>query len=146
MPDIDGLKSTPVGTIQMWSGLQTDIPLKWQLCDGTNGTPDLLSRFVKGAPDGVDSGAIGGEDTVPLDVTEIPAHGHGLTTSSHRHTIPVMPEFPQNVRTDIVRGSPNTPFTWAEVTSGIGVVSTGSGTAHENKPPFFELAWIQKVE
>lgn len=146
MPDIDGLKSTPRRTIQMWSGLQSDIPRKWQLCDGTNGTPDMLSRFIKGAPDGIDGGAIGGEDTVPLQESELPPHGHSFSTSSHRHTIPVMPETPENTRTDIIRGNAETNFTWAETTSGVGLVSKGDSTAHENKPPFFELAWIMKVE
>jgi len=146
MPDIDGLKSTPVGTIQMWSGLITDIPRKWHLCDGTQGTPDMLSKFVKGSPDGVDGGATDGEDTVSLSVNELPPHGHSFSAGTHRHTIPVMPETPENIRTDIIRGSPTTPFIWSESTSGVTAGTKGSSTAHENKPPFFELAYIQKVE
>ncbi len=146
MPDIDGLKSTPVGTIQMWSGLLSDIPRKWHLCDGTQGTPNMLSKFVKGSPDGEDGGATGGEDEVSLSESELPPHGHSFSVGSHNHTIPVFPEFPENTRTDIVRGSPTTPFAWAETTSGVTAGNTGSSTAHENKPPFFELAYIQKVE
>lgn len=30
---------TPVGVIMLWDG--TDVPNRWQLCDGTNGTPNL---------------------------------------------------------------------------------------------------------
>ncbi len=146
MPDIDGLKGTPRRTIQMWSGLQSDIPRKWQLCDGTNGTPDMLSRFIKGSPDGVDGGDTGGEDTHVLTEDELPPHGHGLTTSAHRHTIPVMPEFPEIVRTDIIRGNAETNFTWAQTISGISTGFSGADNAHENKPPFYELAYIMKVE
>ena len=39
----------PVGGIVMWSGTVATIPAGWQLCDGTNGTPDLRDRFVIGA-------------------------------------------------------------------------------------------------
>jgi hypothetical protein len=42
----------PLGAIVMWSGLLADIPAGWQLCDGTNGTPDLRSNFVRGAAPG----------------------------------------------------------------------------------------------
>jgi hypothetical protein len=39
----------PVGGIIMWSGTIAAIPANWQLCNGTNGTPDLRDRFVVGA-------------------------------------------------------------------------------------------------
>jgi len=32
--------------IVMWSGSLANIPSGWVLCDGTNGTPDLRSRFI----------------------------------------------------------------------------------------------------
>ncbi|MGC6031320.1 hypothetical protein [Enterobacter kobei] len=37
----------PKGLISMFSGSRT--PAGWALCDGTQGTPDLRDRFVKGA-------------------------------------------------------------------------------------------------
>jgi hypothetical protein len=39
----------PVGGIIMWSGTVATIPANWQLCNGTNGTPDLRDRFIVGA-------------------------------------------------------------------------------------------------
>jgi hypothetical protein len=39
----------PKGTIAMWSGAANAVPAGWALCDGTNGTPDLRSRFIIGA-------------------------------------------------------------------------------------------------
>jgi len=38
-----------IGTIKIWSGAVADIRLGWQLCDGSNGTPDLREKFVLGA-------------------------------------------------------------------------------------------------
>ena len=61
----------PSGIIVMWSGVTT--PSGWNLCDGTNSTPDLRNRFVVAAG-----------TTYPLNTTG------GTTTSSsaggHTHT------------------------------------------------------------
>jgi hypothetical protein len=53
----------PVGGIIMWSGLLSAIPTGWHLCDGDAGTPDLQSKFVKGAAAGQNPGATGGGST-----------------------------------------------------------------------------------
>ncbi|WP_440030226.1 shufflon system plasmid conjugative transfer pilus tip adhesin PilV [Chromobacterium amazonense] len=37
-------ENLPVGTIVMWQ--QKQIPENWALCDGRNGTPNLMGRFV----------------------------------------------------------------------------------------------------
>ena len=39
----------PIGGIITWSGAIVDIPAGYQLCDGTNGTPNLKDSFVIGA-------------------------------------------------------------------------------------------------
>ena len=39
----------PIGGIIMWSGTVATIPANWQLCNGTNGTPDLRDKFIVGA-------------------------------------------------------------------------------------------------
>lgn len=39
----------PIGGIILWSGAIADIPTDFQICDGTNGTPDLRDMFVVGA-------------------------------------------------------------------------------------------------
>ncbi len=42
----------PVGTILAYNGSLADIPSGWHLCDGTDGTPNLLdNRFLEGAAD-----------------------------------------------------------------------------------------------
>ena len=46
----------PIGGIIMWSGTVASIPADWQLCDGTNGTPDLRDKFIVGAKQ--DSGGV----------------------------------------------------------------------------------------
>ncbi|GAH94439.1 unnamed protein product, partial [marine sediment metagenome] len=39
------------GMILIWSGSVASIPGGWQICDGTNGTPDLRNKFIIGAGD-----------------------------------------------------------------------------------------------
>lgn len=49
------------GIICLWSGTIASIPDGWALCDGSNGTPDMRQRFVRGAPDCCDAGGVGGD-------------------------------------------------------------------------------------
>ena len=37
-----------MGTILAYNGKLKDIPKKWALCDGNNGTPNLTGRFLQG--------------------------------------------------------------------------------------------------
>jgi len=39
----------PYGAVIMWYGLKNKIPTGWIICDGTNGTPNLVDKFVVGA-------------------------------------------------------------------------------------------------
>ncbi|MDD5661538.1 MAG: hypothetical protein PHI07_06680, partial [Candidatus Omnitrophica bacterium] len=75
-----------IGSILIWSGTVASIPTGWQLCDGTNGTPDLRDRFVVGARQ--DSGGTamttvsggltktGGEARHTMTIAEMPPHTH----------------------------------------------------------------------
>lgn len=45
---VDELDGVPLGTIVMWSGKANTIPDGWVVCDGNNGTPNLVGRFVIG--------------------------------------------------------------------------------------------------
>ena len=79
------LETFPVGGIIMWNG--GAVPQNWALCDGKNGTPNLLDRFVIGAGGGKTAGTSGGPTIAgtvgghALTKTEIPAHRHGILHS-----------------------------------------------------------------
>lgn len=73
----------------MWSGSTNEIPQGWLLCDGTNGTPDLRDRFVLGTANDAEIGDTGGNNSITLDVPQLPSHSHGGVTDidgSHNHT------------------------------------------------------------
>lgn len=62
------------GLIVMWHGALADIPVGFQLCDGTNGTPDLRDKFILGSLPGENPGATGGSRTYPHTGTNVSDH------------------------------------------------------------------------
>lgn len=62
--------------IRMWSGLTANIPTGWVLCDGTNSTPDLTSRFVRGVA-----------SITARTFTAAGADTHTHTGNSHTHDL-----------------------------------------------------------
>ena len=120
--------SLPSGIIVMWSGASTSIPTGWLLCNGSNNTPDLRNRFIVGAGSSYSVGATGGEATHTLTIDEMPSHSHELdaTTTTSGSTLNGVYI---NVR--------NKGLTFT-------TDSTGSGSAHENRPPYYALCFIMK--
>jgi len=136
----------PSGGIVMWSGTIANIPTDWVLCDGTNGTPDLRDRFIVGASDdtgtgvtfNVTNGALsgtygvgntGGEVAHQLTVDEMPTHRHSElynTASSGQDQAGSGSGDNDNT------SSGNTGF-------------TGGNNYHENRPPYYALAFIMKT-
>lgn len=47
----------PIGSIIMFNGLASNIPSGWHICDGTNGTPNLIGKFIKASNTSGESGA-----------------------------------------------------------------------------------------
>ena len=81
----------PAGVILMWGGSTIGIPAGWQLCDGSNGTPDLRNQFIVGAGNAYGVGTTGGATTANLSISNIPSHNHtvsvsGNTSSAGGHT------------------------------------------------------------
>ena len=75
----------PIGSVIMWAGIVGDIPVGWQVADGTNGTVNLLGKFARG----IDVGATGidpdGERAVgnsQLDELKSHTHDNGAATGT----------------------------------------------------------------
>jgi microcystin-dependent protein len=113
------------GMIILWSGSIASIPSGWLLCNGASSTPDLRDRFVVGAGTTYAVGATGGEATHVLTVAELAAHHHTVSYSSYAPTTGVQA---------VIGGA-----------STVNTGDTGSGTAHENRPPYYALAYIMKT-
>lgn len=130
----------PTGVIVMWSGSIASIPSGWALCDGTNGTPDLRERFIVGAGGNnpsVDSlsysvGDTGGANSVTLSEAQMPTHNHAV----YHHAGWQGP----GANTPGAGGGDTQTYVIAGVTS-----SSGSSQPHENRPPYYALAYIMKL-
>ncbi|MBQ2870556.1 hypothetical protein IJE86_02520 [bacterium] len=120
----------PIGGIIMWSG--TTIPTGWKLCNGQNGTPDLRDRFIVGAGSSYAIGAKGGASTVTLTASQIPPHRHLV----HEYAGPVHTD-KTNHRAHVNAGTNGGSSSYTG--------SIGGGQAHENRPPYYALAYIMKV-
>lgn len=59
----------PIGSIIMYNGLMSEIPEGWAICNGENGTPNLIGKFVKAW---TESGQTGGNNSIKLKKTDIP--------------------------------------------------------------------------
>ena len=124
----DGPLIIPPGVIVMWSGSIKNIPSGWALCDGSNGTPDLRDRFIVGAGGSYNVGSRGGQKEVTLTVNQIPPHSH--TYRGNTDTYPGRGP---------VGGSGHPVF------GNMTTSQTGGGQPHENRPPYYALAFIMKL-
>jgi microcystin-dependent protein len=164
----------PPGGIILWAGRTDQVPQGWALCDGRNGTPDLRGRFVVGwhpaDRDYGTVGATGGAAQVALNAAQIPAHAHAGTTSptgSHSHFTEGSSASGLAWRRRRYSGETTVDMYWGggsdrdpgdEQWRGSVVTNTtgehshafttsevGGGQPHENRPPYYVLAYIMKL-
>ncbi len=134
----EGQSLLPSGVIVMWHG--SIAPSGWALCNGANGTPDLRGKFVVGYNSSVTdynaTGKTGGEAAHTLSVSEMPSHTH-----------------PYKDRDGTDDGGSNV-YGGDQEADGDGTVRIdysrttspqGGDQAHENRPPYFVLAYIMKL-
>ena len=145
----------PVGQIIAWSGAYNSLPSGYLICDGSaisrttyaalfavvgtthgsgNGSttfnlPDLQSKFITGASSdpnnsGYSVGAEGGENFVTLTVNQMPAHTHSQQGGGTHDD-----------------GGPRVTGSTSDSTI-TNINSAGGGQAHENRPPYYALAYI----
>lgn len=151
----------PSGGIILWSGSTASIPSGWVLCNGSNSTPDLRDRFVVGAGSSYGVNATGGANSVTLSTSQIPAHNHSASSSSsttihdsgHSHSISAVRPSESGNTISTSTGSTSVTASTNSATTGItastststSIGNTGGGGSHENRPPYYALAYIMKT-
>ena len=149
----------PIGSIIMFNGAASNIPEGWHICDGTEGTPNLIGSFIKAA---ATSGETGGETQIQLATDNIPNHTHSvltstLTTSSsgahtHTYTAPVKCSSNNASDKDIMETSSTQDtssageHTHTVNVSQIQLSSVGSGTPLDWEPKYYSLIYIMKIK
>jgi len=135
LKELEGRLLPPGTNPQMYTGSIDAIPTGWQLCNGTNGTPQLQGMFIVGYnPNDVDYNAIGktgGEKKHALTENELAIHDHDLTNTVYSRDAGGV-----NSGDSLSRDA---NIYARDVTK---TKNAGSGDAHENRPPYFTLAYI----
>jgi len=145
--------SIPTGLISLWSGSIGSIPTGWNLCDGSNGTPNLTDRFIVGAGSSYAVNGTGGASTASLVTANMPNHTHTATSvvtdPGHTHTIPrtenVTGTGPNAIEDGPVVGSYTVPSNTTGITVATTNSSVGSGTSFSILNPYYALAYIMKL-
>jgi hypothetical protein len=142
----------PSGVILLWSGSVESIPSGWVFCNGSNGTPDLRSRFVVGADTTATVGGTGGSANAV-----VVSHTHTATStvsdSGHNHTYSGSVSqgtfgysggsgLPQ-VGTPLKQQS-GTDSATTNISVGTSISTEGVSATNANLPPYYSLAYIMK--
>lgn len=157
--------SFPKGGIVMWSGSAGNIPLGWALCNGSNGTPNLLDRFIVGAGSTYSVGNIGGAANAVV-VSHTHTASTSITDPGHKHYISGAVKDDANFNS---QGSNVQDYgLWADggtfsledplhaygrysavsgtnITSNTTVSSSGVTGINANLPPYYALCFIMKI-
>ena len=138
----------PVGAICVWLNSAGLIPAGWQICDGSNGTPDLRSKYIKGAANAGEIGGTGGTLT------------HTHTANSHSHAATSHTHATQNTSADAGGAGFNAtaPLVTVSITghfhAGIPTGATDAGATDSvaetvstvnHEPPYLTVIYIQRL-
>ena len=153
---LSGIESFVTGMIILWYGNTGNIPTGFVLCDGNNSTPDLRDRFVVGAGSAYSPNNTGGSSSITLAESQLPSHNHSATSTvtdpGHSHTWDRQDvsinngyrPWPAN-NNDCSRTTANTGSQTTGITVSTTIGNTGSGSAIENRPPYYALCYIMKT-
>lgn len=144
--------SIPRGLIAMWNG--TQVPNGWALCNGQIvddlQTPDLSGKFVVGWQSGNEDynliGNTGGHEKVTLTTPEIPSHVHNFADAYYIEAHDGIGINGTQWIGNNLYGSNKTDrdnsyvALWDHDTRAVG-----GGQPHENRPPYYVLAYIIKL-
>lgn len=133
----------PKGAIVMWSGAITAIPKGWALCDGEKGTPNLSGRFIVGVGKSSDGdtdyqlNTTDGKEKVTLKANEcaLPKHRHGLDPQQISQGTKTKVTVATMFETEDKSGSEYSTY----------YEKLLADSPHENRPPYYVLAYIMKI-
>lgn len=145
----------PVGSIIAFSG--SSIPENWALCDGNNGTPNLVGKFIKAESS---TGEEGGEEEITIEIENLPSHtvtSGSITTSTdgeHSHTVqyssgnPGVTEEGSDafVGTGTTDTSESGSHSHTVNLSGLQLSNVGENKPIEWEPKYFSLMFIMRIK
>lgn len=151
-----GDTTLPIGAVILWNQDVAEIPIGWDLCDGNNGTPNLIGKFVLGTIVSDEIRNTGGTaDADMIDHThEAPFLGVDLGSHSHTITEQIMNDGPTGAHgygtagggvsmddltsSDTSIGPPKGSVVMADNLDDFSAVDA-------NIPPYYKLIYIMKT-
>ena len=160
------LFAVPIGCIMMWANNAQFVPPNWVRCDGTNDTPNLTGKFLKGS---TTAGSTGGNSTRKLTTANLPTHNHTYSGNTgkepnHKHWMDTMPTDDRNLTGTGSRDQEyglvsdrggydqntdtNAPGKWTSNNGGHAhsfsgtTSSNGSGQSFSIEPPYYSIIYI----
>ncbi|MDR1114259.1 MAG: hypothetical protein LBL50_04125 [Candidatus Margulisbacteria bacterium] len=148
----------PRGTIlpfssTAWDEASADFKKIWKICDGQNGTLNLVNKFIRGGAY-ADYGHTGGTDTaqLPYHAHEVydPGHGHGVNDPGHTHnwvrdnaggTRYEWGLWPDYGNCYLMRGVSNVSIQ----NGGTNISINPAGGEADNRPAFCTVIFIEKI-
>ncbi len=151
------MNGIPSGTICIWHGTASNVPSGWAICNGSNGTPDLRSRFVYGANDSDNNtksswgtgwnnivghwpaGWTGGSEREVMSIAEMPSHQHNFWTASWK------PTGNDAYSITAAAGDRSLENSNGQRTNTVLTTNSGNNESHNLLPPFMTLCYIMKL-
>lgn len=153
---IDQENVLPRGIITMFSGSQS--PEGWAFCNGSNGTPDLRDRFIKGSSTISTGTGTGGRKSIVYTPTgNVTVDPHVLTIEEmpkHNHKFTGTDKYESGFYLATMQVGPlNTPDSYSQSISEVGGNKAHAHTASFNgesstidiEPQYYALAFIMKL-
>ncbi len=151
----------PKGSIIMFNGTASEIPEGWHICDGSEGTPNLIGKFIKAD---TSSGTEGGNSEIEILEENMPKHTHTFTESTiktseagaHTHTFQGKYGQSDNVKdkdaivtgdeTDLITTSSSGAHTHTIDMSSAQLSYQGEGKPIKWEPSYYSLIYIMKIK
>jgi microcystin-dependent protein len=147
-----GNGTIPVGGIIMWSGTVAGISTLtgWALCNGSNSTPDLRNRFIVGAHSGAGTGITSTTGPgISTDTATNPNYTPGNTGGETSHQLTIAELAAHNHTADLYRGEGSSfaggTSAQQQLNNAAATTTVGGDNYHENRPPYYALAFIMRT-
>lgn len=143
----------PKGMIMIWTEGLNNIPAGWALCDGNNGTPNLMGKFLLGVTPSSDNSllrtlkASGGN--TKISVNQLPGHDHEYKDvylmENEGYVRRNVGDTYSKIEGDSRMWGTGSNLDWDNDAMG-KIKKTGStGSGEDYYPPFVTVAYIMKL-
>ena len=143
-----GVLALPIGSIIMLAVEPSALGTGWQICDGTNGTPDLRGVYIYGADENGDVDDTGGVAThlhTNPNVDSAGSHAHTLSDTTSDNLGSAASNIPQYGTVAVARDSHT--HSWSSGTSTYAAhVHTLGNTSNDGIiPPYRNLYYAMRI-